>query len=903
MNQLTVLDVSGNASLQSLSASYNYLTVLDVSSNAALQRLDALLNQLTVLDVSGNPALQFLNVYTNKLTVLDVRSNAALQYLDASYNQLTVLDVSCNPALQTLNASNNHLTVLDVSGNPALQRLVVYDNQLTVLDVSGNPALQILNASNNHLTVLDVSGNPALQTLSVLNNELTALDVSGNAALQILHVYDNELTALDVSRNTELSDLDVAGNRIPLSLLYDIVNSGVATIHVGAQTDVTLEEIPSVPVPGAGYDLASEAVLGGQPTDFTFTMDGNTATQSSEYEMTAEGLLTFLERGKFQIVMRNPAVHSLGMGPYLAVVTTSIIDVLPVGAPLRWNGDATSSWLPSSPVGAGKDWLHDGFSVRYLENLPDADSVVFGQVGNRSVDVLAGVHPEEMTVEAGGYVFSGDPIDGGHFALSAPAGSVTRFSNLVTFSSGATIGHGNRLILDYGLSSSSFPNLEVVGGPSPATIDPGSGNVADFDGVSLTWIVPVAARAGDVLLTVDGEARMTPATELRAIIPASLTVRPDIALGESIVLLDADAITGSGLSPVKVVSPDGHVYTLGPDPGGAERLLATLTSLAPWTPSYERMKAYPEAAAASLAFVAMGHDLVVAEGVPSAVAATASPGLSWGAFASMEAGRSRYETGSRVDVSGARVMAGAALGAGLGTGRLTMGVFAEAGKGDYDTANSFASSAKVDGGGKAGDIGGGILVRWEAEGGPLPGLWLETSARAGRQETDFSTGDILYNGARASFRISGDYWGLHGGVGNEWRPGGPDGAFTLDLGARVFWTRQKGSEATVNLDRLRFEDADSLRVRIGGRLSLGAGSLASPYIGAYFEREFDGAARAYVNDVPLETPTLKGNTGIFELGARLEPSPDGPLSIEFGALGYAGRRDGVSGTLTVRLKF
>jgi outer membrane autotransporter protein len=182
-------------------------------------------------------------------------------------------------------------------------------------------------------------------------------------------------------------------------------------------------------------------------------------------------------------------------------------------------------------------------------------------------------------------------------------------------------------------------------------------------------------------------------------------------------------------------------------------------------------------------------------------------------------------------------------------------------------------------------------------------MWLEASARAGRQETDFSTDDILYNGAGASFRISGSYWGLHGGVGRRWRPGGADGAFTLDLGARVFWSRQKGSEATVNLDRIRLEDADSLRVRVGGRLSLDAGSPASPYIGAYFEREFDGAVRGYVNGIPLETPTLKGNTGIFELGVRLKPSPDGPLSIELGALGYAGRREGFSGTLNVRLEF
>jgi len=77
----------------------------------------------------------------------------------------------------------------------------------------------------------------------------------------------------------------------------------------------------------------------------------------------------------------------------------------------------------------------------------------------------------------------------------------------------------------------------------------------------------------------------------------------------------------------------------------------------------------------------------------------------------------------------------------------------------------------------------------------------------------------------------------------------------------------------------------------------------APYIGAYWEHEFDGKARATVNGVSLGTPSLQGDTGMGELGLSLKPAKDLPLSFDLGVQGYAGKRDGVTGSLQIRFEF
>ena len=62
-------------------------------------------------------------------------------------------------------------------------------------------------------------------------------------------------------------------------------------------------------------------------------------------------------------------------------------------------------------------------------------------------------------------------------------------------------------------------------------------------------------------------------------------------------------------------------------------------------------------------------------------------------------------------------------------------------------------------------------------------------------------------------------------------------------------------------------------------------------------------ARATTNGFDIEAPSLRGDTGISELGLVLKPSKDLPLSFDLGMQGYVGKREGVTGSLQVRWEF
>lgn len=101
-NQLTQLDVSGNANLQTLNCSNNQLSQLDLSNLTSLDSLSCYDNQLSQLDVFHNTKLQTLHCSENQLSRLDLSHNTNLQKLDCSINQLSQLDLPHNTNLQTL---------------------------------------------------------------------------------------------------------------------------------------------------------------------------------------------------------------------------------------------------------------------------------------------------------------------------------------------------------------------------------------------------------------------------------------------------------------------------------------------------------------------------------------------------------------------------------------------------------------------------------------------------------------------------------------------------------------------------------------------------------------------------------------------------------------------------------
>jgi outer membrane autotransporter protein len=156
-------------------------------------------------------------------------------------------------------------------------------------------------------------------------------------------------------------------------------------------------------------------------------------------------------------------------------------------------------------------------------------------------------------------------------------------------------------------------------------------------------------------------------------------------------------------------------------------------------------------------------------------------------------------------------------------------------------------------------------------------------------------------GRTADYDSSSAYYGLHAGAGYLWNI---TDAAALDLYGKYFWTRQEGDTVRLSTgEHLKFDDVDSQRLRLGGRFACAVNEYVSPYIGAAWEHEFDGKARANTNGQAIDAPSLRGDTGIGELGLTLKPSPSLPLYFDLGVQGYTGRREGATGSLQVKFEF
>jgi outer membrane autotransporter protein len=259
----------------------------------------------------------------------------------------------------------------------------------------------------------------------------------------------------------------------------------------------------------------------------------------------------------------------------------------------------------------------------------------------------------------------------------------------------------------------------------------------------------------------------------------------------------------------------------------------------------------------------------------------------------------RYETGSHVDVESFNLQLGVARKFQGQAAAFTVGAFIEGGRGGYDTYNSFPGAPDARGEGDASYLGGGLLGRIEFPGAGPGRLFADASVRLGRTRSDFSSLDVPAD--LTTYDIATPYHGFHAALGYAV---GLGEAAELELAARYVQTTRRGRDAaTPSGTAVRFEDVDSRRVRVGARATFKAGETLKPYIGAAWERELDGEAKASVRGLAIEPPNMKGDTAIGEMGLSARLTPDGPASLDFGLQGHAGRRRGVSGSLRLKIEF
>ena len=386
-----------------------------------------------------------------------------------------------------------------------------------------------------------------------------------------------------------------------------------------------------------------------------------------------------------------------------------------------------------------------------------------------------------------------------------------------------------------------------------------------------------------------------------------------LASGSTLTLLEVDpdkTLTANNLQRgngiVQIGSTVAHDITADVNLDPTTRRLNAVTAQVSPGRATDQSKALSEGFLGGLALNLQGADLVAGRGMDSAVRASSGTDDAerhgFAGFGALSGGSLRYNTGSHLDMNSLSLLTGLAWGIDLAPGRLTLGAFFEYGNGSYDTHNSFTNAASVDGDGNAYYLGGGILARMDFVNIGPGRFYAEASGRAGKTHNEYDSSDLRdAAGRKADYDSSSPYYGLHFGTGYVWNI---NDAATLDLYGKYFWTRQQGDSVGLSTgEHLSFDDINSSRLRFGGRFAYILNEHVAPYIGAAWEHEFDGKARATTNGFDIDAPNLHGNTGIGELGLSLTPSADLPLTIDLGVQGYTGKREGVTGSLMVKWEF
>ena len=250
----------------------------------------------------------------------------------------------------------------------------------------------------------------------------------------------------------------------------------------------------------------------------------------------------------------------------------------------------------------------------------------------------------------------------------------------------------------------------------------------------------------------------------------------------------------------------------------------------------------------------------------------------------MGGGALRHETGSYVDMKGWNLGFGWARENAVQAGTLTFGPFVEYGRGSYD---SYLDDG-THGSGKTSFFGAGMMAKLETG-----SHWIDGSLRIGRTKSDYT--------GLANYDTSNTYYGVQVGVGKDFHMSETD---AVSAYVRYSYTHTAGTSAHLSSgETLDFDAVNSHRLRIGTRYTHGATTLSQFYAGLAWEYEFDGDARATSQGDSAPSPSLKGSSALLELGYRFAPKEDSRMSYDLNLTGWQGKRQGITGGLSVKWAF
>ena len=299
-----------------------------------------------------------------------------------------------------------------------------------------------------------------------------------------------------------------------------------------------------------------------------------------------------------------------------------------------------------------------------------------------------------------------------------------------------------------------------------------------------------------------------------------------------------------------------------------------------------------ETQSAALTMLNLGHDLLTTASYENA--ALAVDGEEEGSvnpFITMSANNQKLDTGSHVDLKAWNMNLGFAKKINNNSGKLIIVPVIEYGRGSYD---SYLDNG-THGDGDAHFWGAGLMAKQLND----DGLYYEGSLRAGRMSTDYQSsvaGGIKYDS-------DATYYAAHLGMGKVVQLNDKD---TLDYYGKLFYTRQQCDKVTVGTGATYdFDTTTSLRTRLGARYTHQLSEKNAFYAGLAWQHEFDGESNAIVattlGSASAPAPSMKGDTGIMELGWRVNNSDKFELGL--GVNGSVGKQKGVGFNLSLNFSF
>ena len=364
--------------------------------------------------------------------------------------------------------------------------------------------------------------------------------------------------------------------------------------------------------------------------------------------------------------------------------------------------------------------------------------------------------------------------------------------------------------------------------------------------------------------------------------------------------LKAENITTGTLTDGLITIDKGIKVAIGPD---GNKLVGVINGTTPpggggTTPGAGSLyaaadaKSPVETQSAALTMLNLGHDLLTTAGYENA--ALAVDGEEEGSvnpFIIMSANNQKLDTGSHVDLKAWNMNLGFAKKINNNSGKLIIAPVIEYGRGSYD---SYLDNG-THGDGDAHFWGAGLMAKQLND----DGLYYEGSLRAGRMSTDYQSavaGGIKYDS-------DATYYAAHLGMGKVVQLNDKD---TIDYYGKLFYTRQQGDKVTVGTGATYdFDATTSLRTRLGARYTHQLSEKNAFYAGFAWQHEFDGESNAIVattlGSASAPAPSMKGDTGIMELGWRVNNSDKFELGL--GVNGSVGKQKGVGFNLSLNFSF